>query len=118
MPERLVQACLQVTEQVWQPMHLSRFITIASWAIGRISTPPPVIGGPEWAEHRDLVALAAGRSEVVEGERQLGVAADQMGRLEQQPGQRVMDATASTTDLGSRNVDDPVLGVVHEHRAL
>jgi hypothetical protein len=24
----LVHACLQVTEQVWHPMHLSRFITI------------------------------------------------------------------------------------------
>src|SRR5664279_5246865 len=42
-PERLVQACLQVTEQVWQPMHLSRFITIASCAITRISTAPPEI---------------------------------------------------------------------------
>ena len=29
-PERLVHACLQVTEQVWHPMHLSRFITIAT----------------------------------------------------------------------------------------
>src|SRR5215831_581977 len=32
-PDRLVHACLHVTEQVWQPMHLSRFITIAIWAI-------------------------------------------------------------------------------------
>ena len=31
-PSRLVQTCLQVTEQVWQPMHLSRFSTIAIWA--------------------------------------------------------------------------------------
>ena len=29
MPSRLVQTFLQVTEQVWQPMHLSRFRTIA-----------------------------------------------------------------------------------------
>ena len=36
VPVRLVQACLQVTEQVWHPMHLSRFITIAIWAITRI----------------------------------------------------------------------------------
>src|SRR6185369_3724574 len=28
MPGRLVQTCLQVTEQVWQPMHLSRFRTM------------------------------------------------------------------------------------------
>jgi hypothetical protein len=33
-----------VTEQVWQPMHLSRFITIAIWAITRISTRPPGCG--------------------------------------------------------------------------
>ena len=31
-PSRLVQTCLQVTEQVWQPMHLSRLSTIAIWA--------------------------------------------------------------------------------------
>src|SRR5215471_7858395 len=36
-PLRLVHACLQVTEQVWQPMHLSRFITIAICAITRMS---------------------------------------------------------------------------------
>src|SRR6185437_6010981 len=29
MPSRLVHTFLQVTEQVWQPMHLSRFSTIA-----------------------------------------------------------------------------------------
>ena len=29
MPWREVHTFLQVTEQVWQPMHLSRFITIA-----------------------------------------------------------------------------------------
>ena len=33
MPLRLVHACLQVTEQVWQPMHLSRFITMLIWAM-------------------------------------------------------------------------------------
>lgn len=33
-PWRLVQVCLQVTEHVWQPMHLSRFITIAEGAVG------------------------------------------------------------------------------------
>ncbi len=29
MPWRLVQTFLHVTEQVWQPMHLSRFSTMA-----------------------------------------------------------------------------------------
>src|SRR5699024_396483 len=31
MPLREVQTFLQVTEQVWQPMHLSRFSTITIW---------------------------------------------------------------------------------------
>ena len=31
-PSRLVQTFLQVTEQVWQPMHLSRFSTMPIWA--------------------------------------------------------------------------------------
>jgi hypothetical protein len=35
---------LQVTEQVWQPMHLSRFITIDICAMTRISTSPPACG--------------------------------------------------------------------------
>src|SRR5690242_21824694 len=47
-PDRLVQACLQVTEHVWHPMHLSRFITMASCAITRISTAPPASGGGPW----------------------------------------------------------------------
>src|SRR5699024_3883080 len=37
VPDRLVHACLQATEQVWQPMHLSRFITIVIWAMTRMS---------------------------------------------------------------------------------
>src|SRR5450830_1580266 len=32
-PSRLVQTFLQVTEQVWQPMHLSRFRTIPICAL-------------------------------------------------------------------------------------
>ena len=32
VPGRFVHTCLHVTEQVWHPMHLSRFITIATCA--------------------------------------------------------------------------------------
>ena len=42
VPARLVHACLQVTEQVWQPMHLSRFMTIAICAMTLMQTPPVV----------------------------------------------------------------------------
>src|SRR6478609_1722566 len=41
VPARLVHACLHVTEHVWHPMHLSRFITMPIWAMTRISTSPP-----------------------------------------------------------------------------
>src|SRR5262247_3556189 len=97
-PDRLVHACLQVTEQVWQPMHLSRFITMAIWAITLMGRSAPWASVPHLlaaaADHRDLVALAAGRAQVVEREAELGVAADQVGRLDQQPGERVVDAAA------------------------
>src|SRR6188768_3040125 len=57
VPGRLVHACLQVTEQVWQPMHLSRFITIAICAMTFIATPipspPPLI---------ELVEIPAGKA--------------------------------------------------------
>src|SRR5207342_1345587 len=98
VPLRLVHACLQVTEQVWHPMHLSRFITIAICAISLIGRSAPGASVLHLlaaaADHRDLVPLAAGRAEVVEGEAELGVAADQVARLDQQPGERVVDATA------------------------
>ncbi len=87
-PDRLVHACLQVTEQVWHPMHLSRFITIAIWAMTLIDLPPRRWLTSELdllasaADHRDLVALVTGGTQIVERERQLRVAADQVGRLE------------------------------------
>src|SRR6478672_11944275 len=47
-PLRFVHACLHVTEQVWHPMHLSRFITMDICAMTRISTAPPASGGGPW----------------------------------------------------------------------
>src|SRR5881409_1760784 len=70
-PPRLVHACLQVTEQVWQPMHLSRFITMLIWAITRMSVLDLLAGAAP--DDGDLVALVTGRAEVVERERQLRV---------------------------------------------
>src|ERR1035437_7147184 len=40
MPGRLVQTFLQVTEQVWQPMHLSRFSTMPICARIFMRLPP------------------------------------------------------------------------------
>src|SRR5215831_15931158 len=142
-PGRLVQTCLQVTEQVWQPMHLSRFITMATWAITLIAGLRPVRGqgaeaapreqsaraaprarspvlhvlGPA-ADHRDLVALAAGRAVVVERPGQLPVAADHVGWLDHQVGQRVVTAAVPPGDLRPRGHQVAVFGVVHEHRAF
>src|SRR5215469_3977815 len=117
-PGRLVQTCLQVTEQVWQPMHLSRFITMATWAITLIAGLRPARGraaraapravslvlhvlGPA-ADDRDLVALASGRSVVVERPGQLPVAADHVGGLDHQVGQRVVPAAVPPGDLRPR----------------
>ncbi len=47
-PVRFVHACLHVTEHVWHPMHLSRFMTIDICAITR-TTPPLPAGRPEAA---------------------------------------------------------------------
>jgi hypothetical protein len=39
IPGRLVQTFLQVTEQVWQPMHLSRFSTMPICALTFMGIP-------------------------------------------------------------------------------
>src|SRR5512139_2542502 len=92
MPSRLVHTFLQVTEQVWQPMHLSRFSTIAIWA--RIfMTYSPLLGCAQdrhgvlvrtfepvdrlhLAHDHELVAVGADGPVVVEAVGELGVAAD------------------------------------------
>src|SRR5690242_4185941 len=96
VPSRLVHTCLQVTEQVWQPMHLSRFITMAIWAMTLIGSlhcgalelhflgPAPDDG--------DLVALVAGRAVVVERVGELRVPADQVRRLDHHAGEGVVAA--------------------------
>src|SRR6187200_840972 len=99
VPVRLVHACLQVTEQVWQPMHLSRFITMAICAMTLISVLHVLRA---LADDRDLVALVARGAEVVERKGQLGVTADQVARLHQQASQRVVDAAALARRLRQR----------------
>src|SRR5665647_3115556 len=127
VPDRLVHACLQVTEQVWQPMHLSRFMTIAIWAISLICVLRSRASGSvssihhllrATADHRDFVALVSGRAEIVEGEAELCVATDEVARLDQQTGQRVVDAAPLAGGLRDGHVDEPVLGVVHVDGAL
>src|ERR1051326_8142869 len=77
VPGRLVHTCLQVTEHVWQPMHLSRFITIATWAM--TLTGPLRRAALELhllraaPDDGDLVALVAGRAVVVERVAELAV---------------------------------------------
>jgi hypothetical protein len=72
-------------------MHLSRFITIAIWAMTRMSVLHLLRSA---ADHRDLVAVVAGRADVVEEVGVLGVAADDVARLDQDARQRVVDAAA------------------------
>src|SRR6185312_6935476 len=100
VPDRLVQVCLQVTEQVWQPMHLSRFITIPNCAMTfiahflraprRSSSVLHLLAATAHDGH--LVALVAGRAKVVEGEHVLAVTARQVAGLDPYPGQRVVVA--------------------------
>src|SRR3954468_17431770 len=116
-------------------MHLSRFITIAicaitfmrrssltRWSSGerQRACRDPSVGHllRALADDGDLVALVAGGAEAVEGEAQLGVAADEVAGLDQDPGQGVVDAAALAGGLGERYVDQPVLRVVHVHRSL
>src|SRR5690606_4496771 len=131
-PLRLVQACLQVTEQVWHPMHLSRFITIASCAITFMTVSPgshrvgcsrlcaPSVGhllGPT-TDDGHLVALVPGRPEIVERPGCLRITTGQMTGFDEQSGQRVVDAAAATGRLRQRHVDDTLLSVIHEDHTL
>ena len=70
----------------------------------------------ELPHHDDLVALRAGRPVVVEAVRELGVAADQMGRLHRDPRHRVVGAAARAGELAERHVHVTVLRVVHHRR--
>src|SRR5690606_15854838 len=100
MPSRLVQTFLQVIEQVWQPMHLSRFRTmptcdrifmaissevVGQWLWQGIAAQATDIGAIEpvdlahLAHHDELVAVAADRAVVVETVGLLGIATDHVG---------------------------------------
>src|SRR3546814_21161112 len=70
------------------------------------------------ADHGHLITLVAGRADVVERPCQLGIATDQVARLDQQSGQGVVDAATLAGRLGDRHVDQPVLCVVHVDGAL
>src|SRR5690606_11085371 len=104
-PGRLVQVCLHVTEQVWQPMHLSRFITIATCALILIGPAPAGVGASEHhllrapAHHDELVALRPGRPVVVDPEGELAVPAYHVGRLDGDAGGRVVRPAVPAGDL-------------------
>src|SRR5690606_40070474 len=102
MPSREVHTFLQVTEQVWQPMHLSRFSTMPICARTFIS---PVscsrrgllqffepVDRAHLADDYELIAVRADRAVVVEAVRQLRVAADHVCWLEHRAGHRVVNA--------------------------
>src|SRR5690349_14863941 len=125
-------------------MHLSRFITIDICAITRTTPPPPAPTTPcsrrgpalfrTWsrvsrasrvphllaasADDGHLVALVPRRPEVVERVRELGVAAREVRRLEEDARERVVDAAPQPGRLGERDVDRAVGGVEHVDRAL
>src|SRR5512136_520940 len=75
-PARLVQTFLQGMLHVWQPMHLSRFMTMANCAL--IFIPLHLMRFP-YDDH--LVPLRTGGAVVVEAVAQLSVTSDHVGRL-------------------------------------
>src|SRR6185437_3874225 len=111
-PSRLVHTFLQVTEQVWQPMHLSRLSTIAIWARTFISAVSlfrrrggralarafEPIDFRHLAHDDELVAVGTDRAVVVEAVGELGVAADHVRRLQHGARHRVVDAAAQAGD--------------------
>src|SRR5699024_11696224 len=64
---------------------------------------------PKWArafaDHRDLITLVSRRPVVVERERQLPVPADEVGGLEHDPRERVVDPAALPARFRDRGVD-------------
>src|SRR6476619_1558255 len=63
MPGRLVQTFLQVTEHVWQPMHLSRLSTMPICA--RIFMRPPVVHAFERGRSCNLPLSLHGTDQLV-----------------------------------------------------
>src|SRR6266487_4142047 len=94
MPGRLVHTFLHVTEQVWQPMHLSRLSTMPIWRglSCLLSFAIHPIHLPHLPHHHEFIAVGADRSVVVEAVAELRIAADHVGRLGDDARHRVVDA--------------------------
>src|SRR3990172_11688951 len=95
-PRRSVHTFLQAIEQVWQPMHLSRWNTIEIC----VRTPiiPPRFRSElrlrQLADAHRGVAVDAGGAPVVEVVGELAVAADHQHRLQAHARQAVVSARA------------------------
>src|SRR5215467_5835568 len=127
IPSREVHTFLQVTEQVWQPMHLSRLSTIAICArtfivcllaCGLRHGYVHPIDLRHLAHDDELVAIGAHRAVVVEAVCELRVTADHVRRLHHRARHRVVDAAACAGDLRAGHVHDLLLRVVHETHAF
>src|SRR5574340_154046 len=107
-PVRLVQTCLQGMLQVWQPRHLSRFITMANWALIFITN---FLG---FSHHDHGIALRTCGAVIVEGVTELGITADHVGRLHKDTGQAVVHAAPFPGNPGQWYVHRPFIGVIQE----
>src|SRR3546814_6837452 len=126
MPARLVQTFLQVIEQVWHPIHLSRLSTMRSvrepsFCRLLLCSGAPVgsaaghVGGiisrlvepvhfAHLAHNNEFVTIGADGPVIIEAVGELGVAADHVRRLHVDAGDRVVDAARSeehTSELQS-----------------
>src|SRR5512136_1571834 len=92
-PARLVHTFLQGMLQVWQPMHLSRFMTMASCVLTLIP-----FHLPRLPDDDHLVPLGPGGTVVVEAVAQLGVAADHLGGLHHDPSDAIVGSPSLAGD--------------------
>src|SRR5690606_2741702 len=97
-PGRFVQVLLQVTLQVWHPMHLSKFMTMAICAL--IFKPVNLL---HLTDRNIDIPLVSDRSVIVEAIAELGVAAYHLRWLNVNSRRRIVASAAFFRNLGAWN---------------
>src|SRR5512137_1243628 len=119
MPRRSVHWFLQATLQVWHPMHLSRWNTVAICERTFMACPRSVLRRRDELAHADEgVPVVPGGAPVVEGEGELAVAAQHERGLEAHPRQAVVASGPLAAALRAPwHADGPLRSVVEQAQA-
>src|SRR5690606_37767725 len=112
-PSRFVHAVLHVTLHVWQPMHLSRFMTIATCAL--IFKPVDLL---HLADRHVFITLVSDRSVIIESVTQLSITADHLRRFHMDTSRCIMASAPLLRNFRAWNLDMLILRMIHEHRAF